>query len=51
MVPSLLMGRNWCASGSRASSEKIQVARIDLAKTYTNEFVVAGNEAGRADRP
>lgn len=34
--------RKWLA----ASSENVRAARIDLAKTYTNEFVLAGNEAG-----
>src|SRR5690348_8580243 len=34
--------RNWLA----ASSERVRVARIDLTKTYTNEFVEAANQAG-----
>jgi NitT/TauT family transport system substrate-binding protein len=34
--------RKWLA----ASSERVRVARIDLAKTYTNEFVEAANQAG-----
>ena len=34
--------RKWLA----VSSEKVRAAHIDLAKTYTNEFIVAGNEAG-----